>query len=57
MVTRPDSVPYVGSATEGFLVEKLEEHGRLGIGLSGRDGTTGVNDDSQFPSRGSEFHW
>jgi len=38
----------VGSATEGFLVEELEERGRLEIRFSGEDGTTGVNEYSQF---------
>ena len=39
----------VGSATEGFLVGELEERGRLEIRFSGKDGTTGVNEDySQF---------
>ena len=30
--------------TEGFLVEELEERGRLEIRFSGADGTTGVNE-------------
>ena len=47
----------VGSATEGFLVEELEERGRLEIMFSGEDGTTGVNAVFTVPYRGSEYHW
>jgi len=45
----------VGSATEGFLVEELEERGRLEIRFSGEDGTTGVNEVFTVPTEARSF--
>ena len=41
--------------TEGFLVEELEERGRLEIRFSGEDGTTGVNLVFTVPTEAQSF--